>query len=592
MRVNPRFLWLFVPFCGFLVILILLGYQYHVDTLYQRLVNRNTCSLEAKKIFLQVFLSSAVSDIFYIGNSDIPTRLIKRPDSNSAAYRDLTLFSEAARRYDQLRILDTTGLEFIRINYENERAIIIPKEELQDKAHRFYMQDAPELDSGEMYISPIDLNVEYKQVEYPHKPVIRLIMEIEDGQSKGYLVGNILLKKFFKDLAVVDSISATSFMLLNGNGYWLKSPETYPSFAFMFEDKQEENMGRYFPEAWGYIQANEKGAFYDEKGLFVFEKVNFIDLLEDIPALAPNEYLVRDENNFILATYTDPEILRGVIQQDRSILYTVLLGIILITALLAWVRARAVHKDVLAKQRLKEKKIKLQKLVNQLSSRNLQLKEFNRIVSHNLRSPVNNLNLLLDLFQQSDEENEKELTMKNLVAVSGSLQRLVVDLGETLNVLDGDDLRSEDCSLTKTLEKIKNLVNVEVERTRGVIHSDFSAWDLIHYPALYLESLLLNLITNAIKYRSPGRPPIIHITSFYKNGYKALSVADNGSGIDLEIHGHDVFKLHKRFHPNKPGKGIGLFMTKSQTESLGGSLEVASEKGKGSVFTVIFDDPL
>jgi len=112
----------------------------------------------------------------------------------------------------------------------------------------------------------------------------------------------------------------------------------------------------------------------------------------------------------------------------------------------------------------------------------------------------------------------------------------------------------------------------------------------IEYHKTYLESIFLNLVTNAIKYRSPDRNPEIHIETEIVNDKIKLTIRDNGLGIDLVRHGHKLFGLNKTFHRHPDAKGVGLYLTKIQIETMGGSIYATSEVNKGTVFTIIFNN--
>ena len=108
----------------------------------------------------------------------------------------------------------------------------------------------------------------------------------------------------------------------------------------------------------------------------------------------------------------------------------------------------------------------------------------------------------------------------------------------------------------------------------------------IEYNPAYLESIILNLLSNAIKYRDPEKKPMVTINLFQENENVFLTVSDNGLGIDMEKHGDKLFGMYKTFHGNKNSKGIGLFITKNQIESMGGTIKVESEPGKGTTFEI------
>jgi len=106
----------------------------------------------------------------------------------------------------------------------------------------------------------------------------------------------------------------------------------------------------------------------------------------------------------------------------------------------------------------------------------------------------------------------------------------------------------------------------------------------------YLDSILMNLFTNAIMYKSPDRDPIITLSSSRENGYTILSINDNGLGIDLKKYGDKLFGMYKTFHDNADAKGIGLFLTKNQIEAMGGKITVSSEVGQGTTFYIHFNE--
>jgi signal transduction histidine kinase len=114
----------------------------------------------------------------------------------------------------------------------------------------------------------------------------------------------------------------------------------------------------------------------------------------------------------------------------------------------------------------------------------------------------------------------------------------------------------------------------------------------INFPKRYLTSILLNLLTNAIKYRSPQRSLIITIKTHIHKDYTILSFSDNGIGIDMQKFGHKVFGLYQRFHNNIDGKGLGLYIIKSQVDAMDGKVEVESAENEGTTFRIYFYDSL
>ena len=174
------------------------------------------------------------------------------------------------------------------------------------------------------------------------------------------------------------------------------------------------------------------------------------------------------------------------------------------------------------------------------------------------------------------------------------------------NVSQGLDATLEDLSQALKIKEsimVSELLDFQVvtDKTIGILESDINVNHAeivfnfkvrkVRFPRIYLESILLNLIANAIKYRKPDLSPFIQLAS-YKNddGYTVLECKDNGLGIDLNLHGQKIFGLYKTFHDHKDAHGVGLFLVKTQIESQGGRIELESTLGEGSTFKIIFNE--
>ena len=228
-----------------------------------------------------------------------------------------------------------------------------------------------------------------------------------------------------------------------------------------------------------------------------------------------------------------------------------------------------------------------QLLIDQLTLRNSQLSEFGHIVSHNIRGPIANLNVLLELYNTSSID-DREIIVQKIQAVSIALNALLEDLVETVRVLEKENVRTEKLKISESINRAKELLKGQIEQTETSFDIQLS-WDEIDYYKLYLDSIVLNLMSNALKYRNTERPLRISITTSKDDN--SLSISDNGVGIDLKKHGRNIFGLRKRFHKNIPGKGLGLFITKNQIQSLGGDISVQSEVNVGSTFKISFKNP-
>jgi len=217
-----------------------------------------------------------------------------------------------------------------------------------------------------------------------------------------------------------------------------------------------------------------------------------------------------------------------------------------------------------------------------------QLEEFNQIVAHNLRGPAGNIQMLVAEIEHADNENDRRECLQLLQSSSDGLIAIMEELIEILEVRGSKSLPFEECNFERLYKKTIQQFSAEVYAKGAVIETHFEI-NSISYSRIYLESIMHNLISNALKYTIPGRKPHISIKFYVEEGKSCLSVSDNGVGIDLERHGAHIFKFRKTFHTGYDSKGIGLFMTRHQIESLGGRIYVESEPDKGSTFYIQFN---
>lgn len=228
-----------------------------------------------------------------------------------------------------------------------------------------------------------------------------------------------------------------------------------------------------------------------------------------------------------------------------------------------------------------------QELAIKLQNRNNQLLNFAHITSHNLRSPVSNLVTLLDLLEKAHTPEEKDILIVKFDTVIKRLAGTLNDLIEALRIQEDIYKEKENLIIANVFANVTEMLNVQIESTSTTIHTNFVATE-IRYPKVYLESILLNIISNAIKYRSPKRDPVIYIETKYDHEDVVMTIRDNGLGIDLKKHGSKVFGFNKTFHRHPEARGIGLFLTKTQIESMGGSIQIESELDIGTTFIINF----
>ncbi|MBC7553454.1 MAG: PAS domain S-box protein [Taibaiella sp.] len=228
-------------------------------------------------------------------------------------------------------------------------------------------------------------------------------------------------------------------------------------------------------------------------------------------------------------------------------------------------------------------------LINKIN----QLEELSHMIAHNLRGPAGNIKMMAErlIIDENDprvanevftREEASQIVYESSIALNNSLNTLM----ELTQIKLNKNIEYDNCT-------VEDFVNEIIRQLHGVIYEKHANIILnlevpvVSYPKVYLESILYNLVSNSLKYSNPAIDPEITITTSSVNGKVHLIIKDNGLGIDLDRYGDKVFKLNKIFHEGFDSKGVGLFLTKSQVESLGGSITLSSKPMKGCEFTVI-----
>ncbi len=240
---------------------------------------------------------------------------------------------------------------------------------------------------------------------------------------------------------------------------------------------------------------------------------------------------------------------------------------------------------------LKEAEIKEKKIAADLVQRNQDLEQFAYIISHNLRSPVANIVGVSNALLEGDLDGEEHIEFMH--ALSASVKKLddvILDLNYILQVRHHVNENKEWVNFPKMVENIKFNIASLLDEKGVMILSDFSEVEGIFSIRSYMHSIFFNLISNSIKFSQLHLAPVMEIKSSRQGDKIILTFKDNGIGIDLTKKSNQVFGLYKRFHPTyAEGKGMGLFMVKTQVETVGGKISVQSEVNKGTEFTIEFN---
>lgn len=230
----------------------------------------------------------------------------------------------------------------------------------------------------------------------------------------------------------------------------------------------------------------------------------------------------------------------------------------------------------------------IEKNLELLTYQNVQLRDFCNIVSHNLRSPLVNTSMLIDFIEESVDEKERRIYIDKLKPVIEGLNETFQELVDSIQIQQDHEVEFEMVGIKACFKKTISGFEGQVSLSKAIVEADFSEAPLVYCPPKYFSSILHNLISNSLKYRSPDRQLKISIkTTRTKNGI-LLSVQDNGLGIDMKKHRHNLFKIKKVFHRHPDAKGFGLYITKAQVEAIKGKIWAESNLNKGTTFYVEF----
>ena len=237
----------------------------------------------------------------------------------------------------------------------------------------------------------------------------------------------------------------------------------------------------------------------------------------------------------------------------------------------------------------KNKEKEREQLIRELTQNNKDLKQFSYITSHNLRAPLSNLTGLLNLVEDMDiEDPELKEIISGFTKSTHLLNETINDLVKVVIIKDNPSIHKEKVLIKEIFENVFNQLSFLIGLHKPILKIDLEEVSILNINKSYLESIFLNLLTNAIKYRSENRQLKVNISSKVEGDNLVLTFKDNGVGIDLVRNRDKIFGLYQRFHNHPDSKGLGLYLVKSQVEAMGGTINVESTVGKGTTFTIVF----
>ncbi|SHJ27125.1 sensor histidine kinase [Pseudozobellia thermophila] len=502
--------------------------------------------------------------------------------------------------YDQFRIIDLSGEE--RLRYQSNFGRKMELSSLQNKVDSDYVLRGLNLKKGEVYLSRINLNRENNEIERPFKPVLRAVAPIYDSLDTkvGLVVINFRVKDILDYLTKFPQYGKTYLVDSELNVVASSMGGDLPPYEVRDNTEALQNLSDVGVVG---IQNRRDTTFYENGSVWSYSNVRMNNgYLIQSGLYSKPDRIVNETQWAIVRELPANQIQMGLWPLYQNFIVLQLISILTLAGIsYGYVKYQTQKKDLYGQLKEKNKALlhnqKSLKTINELvrrtnrrlNIRNEQLEQFSYLISHNLRSPVTSMSLIVDIIKkEKDPENVKSLLPK-LHKLSDSISCLTEDIKEYIAVVDQKEPHLQEVNIYALLQGMKNeFPEIMSGKENFEIVYELEEWKTITSSRYCLQSIFHNLISNAIRFRRPDVASYLIFRSGFENGRKVLFVEDNGLGIDMDRYGEDVFKLYKRFHRSISGKGMGLFLVKTQLEAINATISIKSIVGKGSIFQINF----
>jgi len=333
---------LFIPITLILSLIMVFHYRYFVDTETRLMMRNERLGTEQLNQVVTSDIANVISDTQLLADyfQQLMSSQLTVADSSRQLLTQFLLMSKHRRLYDHIRLLDIKGNEIIRVNFNDGVPEVVPKALLQNKSDRYYFTAINQLTQGEIYISPMDLNIEGEAIEIPLKPTIRSgvpLYQLSENSTENEKIGVLILNYDARNLIARFKQTAGDnqdhVMLINHEGYWLISPDPNDNWGFMFD--QDHTFKNVYPEEWLQMSKSNHGQVVTDESVFLFSTV--------LPY--SNGSRLAKKNYWKIISQISAEQLKGPQHQfyrSSFPVYLVLLAILLLASMLI-ARYRVIH---------------------------------------------------------------------------------------------------------------------------------------------------------------------------------------------------------------------------------------------------------
>lgn len=357
---KTKFLMLFLPIVILVITVAISMISFRVDNKIQNLASFDNDNLNLLSGMIGGQLSNSIHHLRALYNDPITLQAISSPNTDTVGQfaNSLYLLAKGNRIYDQVRWIDETGYERIRISRNKNEVILENASSLQDKSRRYYFTEAAALNVGEIYVSKIDLNKEHGKVDYPIKPTLRIAISLDDyqGNKKGIIILNLLMRDYFRLVDKIHGIqNDLDYLLINQDGHLLNEPQyLLNNPEYLQADNEIDlsllNFQKSYPRIWDALKDKSNGSVELETGLWnwktIYSARDLMNLYPAISGFAASKFLIKGDFRLTQISKRSVNSILKIRQEERipTMMLSTMIIVVYGLSLYFFMKSRISHK--------------------------------------------------------------------------------------------------------------------------------------------------------------------------------------------------------------------------------------------------------
>lgn len=559
----------------------LVGIHYSIQALRDETLSHLDQEVASRADSIGHFMDQLASEILYLSASPALDDLVERPslEARSRLERDFAVFATAYPYIYQLRYLDASGHEVVRVDRAEHGVRVVARSGLQDKSERYYFREAIRLPPGQIYVSPLDLNIEHNQAESPERPVIRVATAVADaaGNPCGLLIINLHAELFLRQVQEMAEVHGGTAYLFDRAGYFLArsgSAAASPIFRMRAVEALEGSIPQ---QALAKILDGQRGVRIEEGHVVAFAPMGM---------RAPSGHQSTSPRAWALAmAYPQARFLYAV--SNLYLLYAVLVAALAATTIAGWQVSRRLLRRLVDERRVQDRQLFQREKMTTLG-------ELAMGLAHEIGNPLAGMKAVVQVLEQ--EQAPSPAMAKYLPRLEREIDRLSAFLRTFNGYAAPQEHHPVPCRLEDVLDDVLLWTRKEA-REKGITirhrHCGKGIPPLLADPN-QLKQLLLNLVLNAIHATEGPGEITLSMCNMPRGETPAppedrrrvhFCVEDTGSGIAPDI----LPRLFEPFFTTRPdGTGLGLAVVKKIADQHGAEIRIHSRAPRGTRFEFIW----